>query len=267
MASTAARRSPRTSVRSLASMATSVPVPMAMPRSAWARAAASLTPSPTIATTRPAPAAADDVDLVRGQHVGDRRRRRRCRPSAATGSAARRLSPVSSTGRRPEPAQLGDRRRARRLHGVGDDERRRGPRRPSRRRPASARPPRRRRRPPQRRRRARCPVGEEASAPGDDVVAVDDAADAEARACCAKPSTAARSMAGSAGAVGDRRGDRVLATRARATPATAQQLVARRCRGGRTTSTRLIAPGRHGAGLVEHDRVDARGSTRAPRDP
>ena len=31
-------------------MATSVPVPMAMPRSAWARAGASLTPSPTMAT-------------------------------------------------------------------------------------------------------------------------------------------------------------------------------------------------------------------------
>src|SRR4029453_974748 len=53
MASAAARRSPRTRVRSLASMATSVPVPMASPRSAWARAAASLTPSPTMATTRP----------------------------------------------------------------------------------------------------------------------------------------------------------------------------------------------------------------------
>ena len=34
-------------------MATSVPVPMAMPRSAWARAGASLMPSPTIATTCP----------------------------------------------------------------------------------------------------------------------------------------------------------------------------------------------------------------------
>ena len=34
-------------------MATSVPVPMLRPRSAWASAGASLTPSPTIATTRP----------------------------------------------------------------------------------------------------------------------------------------------------------------------------------------------------------------------
>src|SRR6185503_18596286 len=51
IASTAARRSPDTSVRSDASIATSVPVPIARPRSAWASAGASLTPSPTIATT------------------------------------------------------------------------------------------------------------------------------------------------------------------------------------------------------------------------
>src|SRR6476469_9953506 len=53
IASAAALRSPRTSVRSLASIATSVPVPMARPRSACASAAASFTPSPTIATTLP----------------------------------------------------------------------------------------------------------------------------------------------------------------------------------------------------------------------
>src|SRR5690606_13103600 len=52
-ASPATRRSLRTSVTSLASVATSVPVPMAIPRSACAGAAASLTPSPTIATLRP----------------------------------------------------------------------------------------------------------------------------------------------------------------------------------------------------------------------
>ena len=45
---------------------------MASPRSAWASAAASLTPSPTIATTRPCVLQPlDHVDLVRGQHVGD----------------------------------------------------------------------------------------------------------------------------------------------------------------------------------------------------
>ena len=48
------RGSPPTSVTSDASMATSVPVPMATPRSAWASAGASLMPSPTMATLRPA---------------------------------------------------------------------------------------------------------------------------------------------------------------------------------------------------------------------
>src|SRR5918993_3540026 len=47
---TAARRSPRIRVRSLAWIATSAPVPIAMPRSAWASAAVSFTPSPTMAT-------------------------------------------------------------------------------------------------------------------------------------------------------------------------------------------------------------------------
>jgi hypothetical protein len=54
IASAAARRSPETSVRSDASIATSVPVPIASPRSACASAGASLTPSPTIATRCPA---------------------------------------------------------------------------------------------------------------------------------------------------------------------------------------------------------------------
>ena len=38
---------------SAVSIATSVPAPIATPMSAWARAGASLTPSPTIATLRP----------------------------------------------------------------------------------------------------------------------------------------------------------------------------------------------------------------------
>ena len=43
------RGSPPTSVTSDASIATSVPVPMATPTFAWASAGASLRPSPTIA--------------------------------------------------------------------------------------------------------------------------------------------------------------------------------------------------------------------------
>ena len=53
IAVTTARRSPRMRVTSDASMAMSVPVPMAIPTSAWARAGASLMPSPTMATCRP----------------------------------------------------------------------------------------------------------------------------------------------------------------------------------------------------------------------
>ena len=47
------RGSPRIRVMSDASIATSAPVPIAMPTSAWARAGASLIPSPTIATSLP----------------------------------------------------------------------------------------------------------------------------------------------------------------------------------------------------------------------
>ena len=55
-------------------MATSAPVPMATPRSAWASAGASLMPSPTIATTEPAGLEPlDGRGLVGGQDLGDRR--------------------------------------------------------------------------------------------------------------------------------------------------------------------------------------------------
>ena len=53
MAVTTPRKEPPTSVTSAASIATSVPVPMAMPTSACASAGASLMPSPTIATVFP----------------------------------------------------------------------------------------------------------------------------------------------------------------------------------------------------------------------
>ena len=78
-------------------MATSVPVPMARPRSAWASAAASLTPSPTIATTLPSACSrlttstlsagsTSAITVVDADLGGDRRGRRpRCRRSAAPG--------------------------------------------------------------------------------------------------------------------------------------------------------------------------------------
>ena len=53
------------------SIATSVPVPMAMPTSAWASAGASLMPSPAIATIRALGLQAPDhLVLVLGQHLG-----------------------------------------------------------------------------------------------------------------------------------------------------------------------------------------------------
>ena len=103
------RRSPFTSVTPALSIATSVPVPIAMPTSAWASAGASLMPSPAIATTRAlAPAARSTtsafcsgstsaIDLVDAE---------RARHGLAPWS---RLSPVSMTMRRPSRVQRRDR--------------------------------------------------------------------------------------------------------------------------------------------------------------
>ena len=91
-------------------MATSVPVPMAMPRSAWARAGASLTPSPTIAT-RPPPGCSRSISatLPAGQHLGEHAvdphvagdpfaRCARCRRSASS-----RRGPARGRRRSPRP--------------------------------------------------------------------------------------------------------------------------------------------------------------------
>ena len=60
------------SVMSDASIATSAPVPIAIPTSARARAGASLIPSPTIATMRPAAWSRSTTSaLSAGQHVGE----------------------------------------------------------------------------------------------------------------------------------------------------------------------------------------------------
>src|SRR3990172_6071990 len=53
MAATTSRMSSRMRMTWPVSLATSVPEPMAMPTLAWARAGASFTPSPTMATTLP----------------------------------------------------------------------------------------------------------------------------------------------------------------------------------------------------------------------
>ncbi len=94
-------RSPETMVRSAAVMAASVPVPIAMPRSAWARAAASFTPSPTIATTRPD---ACSSRIVSSLPCGVTPARTSSMPaSSAMVRAAPGLSPVSRIGVSPSP--------------------------------------------------------------------------------------------------------------------------------------------------------------------
>ena len=66
------RRSPFTSVTPALSIATSVPVPMAIPTCACASAGASLIPSPAMATKRPSPCKPlHDAGLVLRQNFGD----------------------------------------------------------------------------------------------------------------------------------------------------------------------------------------------------
>ena len=99
MAVATPRGSPRIRVTSLASMAMSVPVPMAMPTSAWARAGASLMPSPTMATTAPSFWSRwISATLPSGRTSATTRS---IPASRATASAVRRLSPVRRTTSRP----------------------------------------------------------------------------------------------------------------------------------------------------------------------
>ena len=85
---------------SLAAIATSVPVPMAMPTSAWARAGESLMPSPTIATG-PSPWAWS-CRITAALSAGRTSAITRSIPArAATSSAVRRASPLSITSCSP----------------------------------------------------------------------------------------------------------------------------------------------------------------------
>ena len=112
-------RSPLTSVMPALSIATSAPVPMAMPTSAAASAGASLTPSPAIATLAPpALQLLDQLVLALGRHVGadfvD------ARASSATAFAVRSLSPVAMTISQALRVQRADRLGGRRLDRIGD---------------------------------------------------------------------------------------------------------------------------------------------------
>ena len=99
IASATTSRSLAMTVMSLAAIAASVPVPMATPRSAAARPAASLTPSPTMATTRPS---CWSCLITASLPSGVTPERTSSIPTAAaTLTAAPALSPVSSTGVSP----------------------------------------------------------------------------------------------------------------------------------------------------------------------
>src|SRR5680860_161953 len=99
IAVTSPERAPEIKVMSEDSMATSVPVPMAEPTSAWARAGASLMPSPTMPTTRPSSCnRRTSRDLCSGITSASTRPMPTWRAMAA---AVRRLSPVIITTSMP----------------------------------------------------------------------------------------------------------------------------------------------------------------------
>ena len=102
------------------SMATSVPVPMAMPRSARARAGASLTPSPTMATTRPS---AWRRAISSALAAGSTPAITRVTPSSvAMAAAVRALSPVTMATSTPMRGEVGDRGPGAGTDGVGQGE-------------------------------------------------------------------------------------------------------------------------------------------------
>ena len=269
MASTATRRSPRTRVRSLASMATSA-------ARAHGDAEVGLGEGGGVVDAvadhrhdaRPAPADARRWRPCPRAGPRRTRRRRRCRRTAATDSAARRLSPVTQHRAQPEAAQLGrpllhssasrcrPRRRRRGASPSQPTSDRGLPGRLGRRRTAGRRG---------RRRGRHALVGEEAPAPGDDGVAVDLAGDAESVACCGSRRPSARSWPAAAAPV-------AIAAAIGCSEACSSEPASRSSSSASVPASRMDGDeahraGRHRAGLVEHDRCRRRVSTRAPRVP
>ena len=121
IAETMPRRSPPTRVMSEAAIATSAPVPMAMPTSAAASAAASLMPSPAMATTCPCCLQLADLRGLLGA-AAPRRARGRCRPAAAIGVRGGGVVAGEHPHLEAERLQLGDRLGGFGLDGVGDDD-------------------------------------------------------------------------------------------------------------------------------------------------
>ena len=195
-------------MRSEASIATSVPVPIARPRSACASAGASLTPSPTIATTRPSACSRRTTSAL---SAGSTSAITSSMPTSRGDGAGGRLV-VAGQQHRPQPERLQrrDRLGRGRLDRVGDDEHARGPRRPRRRAPRCGPAPRRR----GARRRARSgtrrlqsasSAGRPTSTPWPSTTP-----STPRPSRLAKPSTAGSAPSSLARRGGDRPGDRVL---------------------------------------------------------
>ena len=257
IASAAARRSPETRVRSEASIATSVPVPIARPRSAWASAGASLTPSPAIATTRPSACRRSTTAALSEGRTSAMTSS--IPTSAATAWAVVRLSPVSRTGRRPSSRRRATASAEVGLDRVGDHEdrldlavpsggdrrsdpgaRRRAARRRAGRAARSASP-----RAASGARRRPAWSSTMPSTPEALVVR-------ESRRAPAAAPTRSVAAAAIARAIGCSEAFSSAPIRRSASP-----LVDARRRPRRRAA--LISPGGHGAGLVEHDRVDPPG--------
>ena len=266
IAATAPRGSPPTSVTSDASIATSAPVPIAIPRSAAASAGASLIPSPTIATTWPAAcSAATLAALSAGQDLGQDPLRRdadlRARPPRPWPGGR----PVTSQASIPWASRARTASAASGLTGSAIDEQPDAPPRRRRRRRGSAR---------------RRPAPRPATASGAEVDAALGRGGGHCRRRTVRPSTIAsapppgdrREAARAPGnasprsrAAGeDRRGERVLAAGLHG-GRQPEELVPGRPPGDRHDLRDGRLPERERARLVEDDRGHPMGRSRAPR--
>ena len=122
MAAGTPRGSPPMSVTSDASIATSAPVPIAIPRSAWASAGASLMPSPTIATVRPRAWSRCTIAALSAGSVSGTTLWIGMPTCLATDSAVARASPVTSQTSMLRGGQLANRGLGFDLDGVADRE-------------------------------------------------------------------------------------------------------------------------------------------------
>ncbi len=120
IAAATARGSPPTRVTSDASTATSAPVPMATPRSAAARAGASLMPSPTMATTCPVERSFSIRAALSAGRASARTRSDGIPTRDATASAVAGPSPVRSQTSIPASIEGTDRGGGFRPHRVAD---------------------------------------------------------------------------------------------------------------------------------------------------